>query len=151
MRILLFIWIIVLLNSCGYTPIYSSKDSNFKVISLKKNINNSSTNYIQNSIRVFSNEDSDKNLNISFSFKEDITVILKDSKGNPSRNRLTIKVDLSVLDENQNLITSKMFSENFEYNIDDNKFNLKQYEKNIKLNLIEEITKQILEFLANVK
>ena len=78
MRILLFIWIIVLLNSCGYTPIYSSKDSNFKVISLKKNINNSSTNYIQNSIRVFSNEDSDKNLNISFSFKEDITVILKD-------------------------------------------------------------------------
>ena len=151
MRILLFIGIIVLLNSCGYTPIYSSKDSNFKVISLKKNINNSSTNYIQNSIRVFSNEDSDKNLNISFNFKEDITVILKDSKGNPSRNRLTIKVDLSVLDENQNLITSKIFSENFEYNIDDNKFNLKQYEKNIKLNLVEQITEQILAFLANVK
>ena len=151
MRILLFIWIIVLLNSCGYTPIYSSKDSNFKVISLKKNINNSSTNYIQNSIRVFSNEDSDKNLNISFSFKEDSTVILKDSKGNPSRNRLTIKVDLSVLDENQNLITSKMFSENFEYNIDDNKFNLKQYEKNIKFNLVEDITQQIQVYLANTK
>ena len=44
-----------------------------------------------------------------------------------------------------------MFSENFEYNIDDNKFNLKQYEKNIKLNLVEQITEQILAFLANVK
>ena len=37
-----------------------------------------------------------------------------------------------------------MFSENFEYNIDDNKFNLKQYEKNIKFNLVEEITQQII-------
>ena len=49
------------------------------------------------------------------------------------------------------VIRKNISSENFEYNIDDNKFNLKQYEKNIKLNLIEEITKQILEFLANVK
>ena len=43
-----------------------------------------------------------------------------------------------------------MFSENFEYNIDDNKFNLKQYEKNIKQNLVEEITQQINSFLAQV-
>ena len=44
--------IIIFLNSCGYTPLYSSKESNYKVISFKKNLNNSLTNYIQNSIEV---------------------------------------------------------------------------------------------------
>ena len=49
-----------------------------------------------------------------------------------------------------NLITSKEFSESFEYNITDNKFDTKEYEKNIKFNLIEDITQQILVFLASV-
>ena len=48
------------------------------------------------------------------------------------------------------VIRKNISSESFEYNIDDNKFNLKQYEKNIKFNLIEDITQQILVFLANV-
>ena len=114
-------------------------------------VNNNLTNYIQNSISVFSNEESEKKLNISFDFTENISVILKDSKGDPSRNRLTINVELTLLDINQNIVTSNTFSESFEYNIDDNKFNLKQYEKNIKFNLVEQITQEILEFLTNVK
>ena len=138
------------LNGCGYTPLYSSKDSNYKVISLNKNVNNSLTNYVQNSIEVISNENAEKSLNISFEYNENISVILKNSKGNPTKNRLNVIIDLSLLDSNDNLITSKQFSESFEYNIDDNKFNLKQYEKNIKFNLIEDITQQILVFLANV-
>ena len=150
MKKIFLILIILFLNGCGYTPLYSSKDSNYKVISLKKNVNNSLTNYVQNSIEVISNENAEKSLNISFEYNENISVILKNSKGNPTKNRLNVIIDLSLLDSNDNLITSKQFSESFEYNIDDNKFNLKQYEKNIKFNLIEDITQQILVFLANV-
>ena len=141
---------ILLISSCGYTPIYSSKESNYKIVNFKKNIKNSLTNYIQNSINVLSNENADKVLNIDLELKEEIVVILKDSKGDPAKNRLIITVNLSVLDESENLIASKIFSENFEYNIDDNKFNLKQYERNIKINLIEEVTQQVLVYLANV-
>ena len=151
MKKIILIFLIFLLNSCGYTPIYSSKDSNYKIINFQKNINNNLTNYIQNTINAFSNDDAIKNLNIKFEFKEEIITILKDSKGNPSKSRLNIRVNLSVLDTNQNLIASNVFSENFEYNIDDNKFNLKQYEKNIKFNLVEQITQEILAFLANIK
>ena len=151
MKKTLLVIFILLLNSCGFTPIYYTKDSNFKVNSLRSNISNNLTNYIQNSITVFSNEESKKNFNIIFNFSEDITVILKDSKGDPSKNRLIITVDLSVLNASQNLIASKKFTESFEYNIDDNKFNLKQYEKNIKFSLVEQITQQILNFLANLK
>ena len=151
MKKIFLIFLIFLLNSCGYTPIYSSKDSNYKIINFQKNINNNLTNYIQNTINAFSNDDANKSLNIKFEFEEEVITVLKDSKGNPSKSRLKITVNLSVLDTNQNLIASNVFSENFEYNIDDNKFNLKQYEKNIKFNLVEQITQEILVFLANIK
>ena len=151
MKKIFLISIILLLNNCGYTPLYSSKDSNYNVISFKKDTNNSLTNYIQNSIEVLSNEKSEKSFNIIIEYYENISVILKDSKGDPTKNRLNVSVDLSLLDINDTLIISKKFSENFEYNIDDNKFNLKQYEKNIKFNLVEDITQQILVFLASVK
>ena len=151
MKRIFLVLVIIFLNGCGYTPLYSSKDSNYKVISLKKNLNNSLTNYIQNSIEVLSNENADKSLKISFEYNENISIILKDSKGDPAKNRLKVIIDLSLFDNSDNLIISKKFSESFEYSIDDNKFNLKQYEKNIKLNLVEDITQQILVFLASVK
>ena len=151
MKKIFLVIIILLLNNCGYTPIYSAKDSNFKIISLNSNVNNNLTNYIENSISVFSNEDSNKKLNIVFNLKENVSVILKDSKGDPSKNRLTITVDLSLFDINKNLLVSNTFSESFQYNIDDNKYNLKQYEKNIKFSLVEQISSQIIEYLTNVK
>ena len=151
MKKIFLVILILLLYNCGYTPIYSSKDSNFKIVNLNSNVNNSLTNYIKNSISVFSNVDSDKKLNISFNLKENFSVILKDSKGDPAKNKLTITVDVSLFDTNKNLVASNSFSESFQYNIDDNKFNLKQYEKNLKFSLIEQISQQIIEFLTNVK
>ena len=151
MKRIFLVLVIIFLNSCGYTPLYSSKESNYKVISLKKNLNNSLTSYIQNSINALSNDNAEKSLNISFEYNENISIILKDSKGDPTKNRLNVAINLSLFDIDNNLITSREFSESFEYRIDDNKFNLKQYEKNIKFNLVEDITNQILVFLASVK
>ena len=150
MKKIVLVLIFLTLNNCGFTPLYSSKNSNYNVISIEKNINNNLTNYIHNSISVLSNENSEKNFKINFDLVEDIAVILKNSKGDPKKNRLTITVDLSIFSQDQSLISVKEFSESFEYNIQDNKFNLKQYEKNIKLNLVEDITQQILVFLASI-
>ena len=151
MKKIFLIIIFLFLNSCGFTPIYSSKDSNYRIIDFNKNVNNNLTNYIQNSVIVLSNEESTKSFNINLEFNENISVILKDSKGDPNKNRLTIDINLIVMSDIGNLITSKEFSESFEYNITDNKFDTKEYEKNIKFNLIEDITQQILVFLANLK
>ena len=150
MKKIILVLIFLTINNCGFTPLYSSKNSNYNVVSIEKNINNNLTNYIQNSISVLSNQSSEKNFKINFDLIENTTVILKDSKGDPKKNRLTISVDLSLFSEDQSLISVKNFSESFEYNIQDNKFNLRQYEKNIKFNLVEEITQQILVFLASV-
>lgn len=146
----IFLIIILFLNSCGFTPIYSSKDSNYKIISFQKNVNNNLTNYIEDTISMLSDSDAEEVLKIKLNFSEDIIVILKDSKGDPKKNRLTINIDLKLFDLNDNLKSSQKFYESFEYSIDGNKFNLKQYEKNIKQNLVEEITQQINIFLAEI-
>ena len=151
MKKVFLVVIIIFLHGCGFKSIYSSKDSNYKIISIEKNISNNLTQYIQDSINVYSNDNAEKNLKINLNFSEDIIVILKDSKGDPKKNRLTITLVMEIFNQNNNLIETKKFTENFEYNIDDNKFNLKQYEKNIKLNLVNEIIQQIQVFLAEVK
>ena len=148
MKNIFFIILFLFLNSCGFTPIYSSKDSNYKIMSFEKNISNNLTNYIQDSVTMLSNENSKNVLKIDLNFSENIIVILKDSKGDPKKNRLTINVDLEIFDIDDNLTSSEKFFESFEYSIDDNKFTLKQYEKNIRQNLVEEITQQINAFLA---
>ena len=99
---------------------------------------------------MLSNSDAEEILKIKLNFSEDIIVILKDSKGDPKKNRLTINIDLKLFDLNDNLKSSQKFYESFEYSIDGNKFNLKQYEKSIKQNLVEEITQQINIFLAEI-
>ena len=150
MRITVLVIIFLVLNNCGFTPIHSSKGSNYKLISLDKNNNNRLTNYLENSIRAISNENAQKGLKINLVLEENISVILKDTKGNPSKNRLSIIVSLIINDANDKLISKKQFKENFEYDVQDNKFNMKQYEKTISFNLTDKIYQQIQTFLINI-
>ena len=57
---------------------------------------------------------------------------------------------LSLNDVEDNLISFKKFSESFEYDVQDNKFNMKQYEKTISLNLTDKISQQIQVLLNNI-
>ena len=150
MRIVILVIIFLIFNNCGFTPIYSSKGSNYKLISLDKNNNNRLTNYLENNIKAISNENAAKGIKVNLVLEENISVILKDSKGDPSKNRLTIIVDLTINDASDQLVSSRQFSENFEYDVQDNKFNMRQYEKTISLNLTDKISQQIQAFLMNI-
>ena len=147
---LIYFLIIILLPSCGFTPIYSEKNSDFKVVNIKKNIDNNLTNYIENSLVTFSNIKATKSFNIEIYLEEEILVILKDSKGDPLKNKLVTKLRLVVNDSQDNLISFKNFNEDFNYSVQENKFNMKQYEKNIRQNLIQDISEQILSYLSNL-
>lgn len=146
-----YLLIILLLSSCGFTPIYSNKNSNFNVVKVTSNLNNNLTNYIENSLFSFSNTNASRSLNIEINLEEEIIVILKDSKGDPLKNKLITKIKLVVNDDQNNLISTKNFNEDFDYSVQDNKFNMKQYEQNIRQNLIEDISGQILSYLSNLQ
>ena len=142
---------IELFSDYYFTPIYSNKNSNFNVEKVTSNLNNSLTNYIENSLFSFSNTNASRSLNIEINLEEEIIVILKDSKGDPLKNKLITKIKLVVNDDQNNLISTKNFNEDFDYSVQDNKFNMKQYEQNIRQNLIEDISGQILSYLSNLQ
>ena len=147
---IIYLLVILLLSGCGFTPIYSNKNSDFKVVDVKMNLNNNLTNYIENRLFSFSNTNASKSFNIEINLEEEIIVILKDSKGDPLKNKLVTKIELVVNDDQKNKVSSKNFSEEFNYSVQDNKFNMKQYEQNIRQNLIQDISEQILSYLSNL-
>ena len=146
----LIITLLLLLNNCGYSPIYNSKDSSYKISRIENLNNNKLLNLLRNKILVTSNDNALRIIEIELDFQEDISVILKDKKGNPSKNRISIIVNLKVL-EGGNIIVKQSFSKNFEYNVASNKSNMFEYENNIKKNLITDISQDITFLLATIQ
>ena len=147
---LLIVTLLILLNGCGYSSIYNSKDSSYNILDIETLNNNKLLNLLRNKILVTSNEDALRIIKIELDLKEDINVILKDKKGNPSKNRISISVNLKVL-EGDSIIVKQNFSKNFEYNVASNKSNMFEYENNIKKNLITDISQDITFLLATIK
>ena len=94
----------------------------------------------------------DKNLLTGYSLVlkslKRIDIISKNKDGNPSAYKTSIIVDVS-LTEKEKIIKQKNFVSSFTYNASDNKFNLSQYQKNIELNLINEISEKIFIYLRS--
>ena len=77
-----------------------------------------------------------------------IDTVSKDKSGNPSVYRSSIIVNFSLSNE-EVIIKQKEFNSSFTYNNSQNKFDLSQYQKNIEVNLINEISEKIFIFLKS--
>ena len=141
--------VIFLIWSCGYQPIYLKKNNleqKIKTITLNGEQKINKTILTSLGVKV------DKNLLAGHSLilksLKRIDVISKDKNGNPSAYKTSIIVDVS-LTEKERIIKQKEFVSTFTYNASDNKFNLSQYQKNIELNLINEISEKIFIYLRS--
>ena len=151
MKKLIFVVIaLFMLNNCGYTPIYSSKNNNFYVDILQKDRSKLNSK-IENNIKKFSNENNENIIQLEISSNKKINTISKDKKGDPSRFNMTISLTINTLNKNNYEINkTKSFSENFDYNNNSNKFSLKQYEKDIENNLINKIIERSILYLSEL-
>ena len=140
---------LLFLTSCGYTPIYSSKNFDFKlenVINLK---NDRLHNKVRKGLQNFSNQKSLKVISLKIDVKKEINILSKNSKGDPSRYEMVVNISLAVtFNENENI--SKTFQESFNYNININRFELSQYEKEIEDLLIDKNIDRIIIYLTKV-
>ena len=75
-----------------------------------------------------------------------VEIISRSSTGSAAIYRSTITVYL-LLSEEDKVIKQKKFASSFTYNKNKNKFDFIQYQKNIKVNLINKITEEIFIFL----
>ena len=141
----------ILLISCGFKPIYSSKNSNFEIIEINNKNKNKNSFMIEKMIMSISNQEANKKLKIDLDYQKIITTILKDTKGDPSKNKLTINVNINVKDNSDNNLINKVFSEEFSYDVQDNKFDMAQYVNNVSENLNNKISNDIIFLLTTLK
>ena len=149
-----FISIIILsiiLTSCGFKPIYNSKNSNFQIIEIKNKNENKNSFLIENIIMTLSNKEALRKLKIEIDYSQSITTILKDSKGDPSKKKLSIVVSLEVKNEKDNVLTNKSFNEEFSYDVQSDKFKMSQYEDSITNNLNNKISNDIIFLLGTIE
>ena len=151
MKKLIFVVIaLFILNNCGYTPIYSSKNNNF-YIDISQKDRSKLNSKIENNIKKFSNQNSENTIQIEISSNKKINTISKDKKGDPSRFNMTISLTINILNKNNYEINkTKSFTEKFDYNNNSNKFSLKQYEKDIEDNLINKIIERSIIYLSEL-
>tara|TARA_Y100000768_G_C23982481_1_gene686675 strand:+ start:710 stop:1156 length:447 start_codon:yes stop_codon:yes gene_type:complete len=146
MRIILII-LLFFTTQCGYSPIYLKNDINFpefKEVILEGNQDLS--NQVINSLSLKRNNEN-KALNelyLKTFYKIDETS--KNSKGQVQSYRSTISLNLEI-SKNGEIIKNRMFKKEFSYSSKNNKFDLVQYQDEIKNNLIKEIIEEIILFL----
>ena len=141
----------ILLIGCGFKPIYSSKESNFQVIEII-NINKNKNSFaIEQMVMSLSNQEAVRKVKIEFDYKERIETVLKDNKGDPSKKKLSIIVNLKVRDKKDNILNTKNFNEEFNYDVQSDKFTMAQYESNIINNLYNKISNDIIFLLGTLE
>ena len=149
--LILIIIFSTLLNSCGFKPIYSSKNSNFQIIEITNKNKNKNSFAIEQMVMSLSNQESIRKVKLEFDYKESIDTILKDNKGDPSKKKLSIIINLKIKSENDNILVTKNFNEEFSYNVQNDKFTMAQYEDNIINNLCNKISNDIIFLLGTLE
>ena len=149
--LILIIIFSVLLNSCGFKPIYNSKSSNFQVIEITNKNKNKNSFAIEQMVMSLSNQKAVRKVKLEFDYKESIDTILKDNKGDPSKKKLSIAVNLKIKNEIDNILATKNFNEEFSYNVQNDKFTMAQYEDNIINNLSNKISNDIIFLLGTLE
>ena len=139
-KIIIIVIALFILNNCGYTPIYSSKEKNYYIEKISKKNSSKLNSKFANNLKIFSNKNSKNIIEIEIDSVKKIETSQKDNKGDPSRFQMTIVLNINIISENYN--KTKTFSSDFNYSNDSNKFSLKQYEKEIENNLISKIVEK---------
>ena len=141
----------IILTNCGFKPIYGSKDSNFEIIEIINENENKNSFAIEKMVMTLSNQGAVNKVKLEMNYKQTFSTILKDNKGDPSKKKLSISVNLIVKNEKDNVLTNKNFKEEFSYDVQSDKFNMAQYEDNITNNLNNKISNDIIFLLGTLK
>ncbi len=146
MKKLLFIFILFI-TSCGYQPIYISQNQDdfiFKKITLSGERQTNKTIINALAIKEKSTLNSNKELFLQADLKVEKTS--KNSKGQITSYRSTVTVNLAINEDNQT-IKDKKFIQSFTYNNLDNKFDLTEYQNEIKKDIINKIIEEIIIYM----
>jgi hypothetical protein len=137
----------VILTSCSYQPIYinrSLQNVEFSKITIEGDPNISKK--IINSLSLKENEFNDTLNDLLINSSYEIRETSKNTKGQVQSYRSIVVVNL-LINNKKNTILNKKFLKDFSYPNKDNKFELVQYQNDVKNNLINKMIEDIILFI----
>ena len=141
------------LSSCGYEAIHSKKNSinyDFFIEELTFVGNRNINLKIKEKINNYTLNEKDKKFTLIINSSQKKIILAKDISGNPTNFKSTIIINVKVLMKN-NFKNNLQMIENFNYNNNSNKFELKRYEREITNNLSEAATDKLIFKLSNIQ
>ena len=136
------------LLSCGYSPIYTSKNSNFSVVQLIATGNNNLNRIISGKLSIYKDSNASKQLTLTINTSLEKEISSKDTKGNPKTYRINLQSNVLIQDS-KGIEKNKIFFKSLDYSNKDNKFDLKKFENKISKNLAEKIADELIIYLQS--
>ena len=152
-RRIITLLLLTFISSCGYNAIYSKKNLVNTDFSIKKLsfVGNRDVNLkLKEKLNNFTLTRKDKKFELQISSIEKKEISAKNISGDPLSCKTTIIIQIKVLMENK-LINNLQIIENFNYNNNVNKFNLREYERQIRNNLANNATEKLIQKLSNIQ
>ena len=99
-KIIFFSFVIVFLNNCGYTPIYSKKNLNFEIETLTTTGEAKVNKILLNKLNIYSDiPNAQRALKLLINSKTTKSTITKDKKGNPTQFSMNLLVTMKITNE----------------------------------------------------
>ena len=145
-KLCFYLCFIGLFSCTGYEPIFSVKELNFYIEDIIINKNDDISKKISKNLNINKlKKDNKKNYILKISSSKRNQITSKDKKGNALTFAIFIDVQIDVFYNNLEQSTHTLkFSNNFNYNNQQNKFDLSQYKKTIEENMISKISQDIV-------
>jgi hypothetical protein len=150
-RLIFCISISFFLLSCGFTPIYQSKNSpGIKIEKISFEGDKLINNYLNLYLKRFTKKVSDKNFIINVNTKYVKKVLSKDLTGKAVDYELNTNINFDIT-LNGNFIKTIRLSEKFIMQKNDDKYEGQNYENSIKQNFANSIYEKLIIQLTNLK
>jgi outer membrane lipopolysaccharide assembly protein LptE/RlpB len=145
-KIILYFCFFLLFGCAGFEPLFSSKNISYYIIEIENINKNDVTKKISKKLSVYKkNTNSEKGYLLKLSADTRNIIVSKDAKGQVSSYKMIVDVNLEVLSNNSTLPISVIkLTKDFIYQDQKNKFEQKQYQKDILENLIDKISQEIV-------
>ena len=142
--------IFLLFISCGYSPLYKDLSNiNFSITLNEVNGNRTINNLIKSKLNSYNSNNTEKKYEIDINTKYIKDIIAKDTTGAATEYKLTISASFKV--SSNDYEREFLFKESFNMKSISDKLEEKDYEENIKSNLVNIVTKKLILQLSLVK
>ena len=142
-KLFIFFNLILICGCSGYSPIFSSKQTNFYIEEIIISDDNQLIRKIVKNLKPYTINNNKKKIKLELDPKINEVITLRDEKGDVATQEIRMILNVDSILPNKK-IQQYQFIEKFSINNQSNKFELNQYKKRIKSTMIDKIYEDLI-------